>query len=152
MQLFLRLIVLALIVLGATPARAEDDFLKSSPGELSTSHASLDNQAKCDTCHEPDRSVSAAKCMSCHEHSDLKRRIAEGRGFHVSSKVKGHDCKQCHKEHRGRGFDPMGWQTVGGTQGFDHRLTGWPLQGKHEILDCQRCHTSKNKQRLTTYL
>lgn len=152
MQLFLRLIVLALIVLGATPARAEDDFLKSSPGELSISHASLDNQAKCDTCHEPDRSVSAAKCMSCHEHSDLKRRIAEGRGFHVSSKVKGHDCKQCHKEHRGRGFDPMGWQTVGGTQGFDHRLTGWPLQGKHETLDCQRCHTSKNKQRLTTYL
>jgi len=36
-----------------------DDFLKSSPGELSKSHAALDSQNDCTTCHEPDKSVTA---------------------------------------------------------------------------------------------
>ena len=135
----------------ARPAHA-DDFLKSSPGELATSHASLDNQSSCESCHEPDRSVSPAKCLGCHDHSDLKKRIDANQGFHASAKAKGRDCKLCHQEHRGRSFDLMGWKAIGGTAGFDHALAGWALSGKHAVTDCGRCHKASDKQGLKTYL
>jgi Cytochrome c7 and related cytochrome c len=138
--------------LGLARSASADDFLKSSPGELAVSHASIDKQDQCTTCHEPDNSVSAAKCLGCHDHQDLKKRIDAGVGFHASSKVKGRDCKLCHQEHRGRGFDLMGWKGVGGVKAFDHQLTGWELKGKHAAADCSKCHTTSNKQGLRTYL
>jgi Cytochrome c7 and related cytochrome c len=144
-------LLFCLLLLGSRSARA-DDFLKSSPGELATSHASIDSQTQCTTCHEPDNSVSAAKCLACHDHQDLKKRIDAGKGFHVSATVKGRDCKLCHQEHRGRGFDLMGWKGVGGVKAFDHKLTGWELKGKHAVADCAKCHKTTNKQGLRTYL
>ncbi len=113
-----------------------DDFLTSSPGALSKSHAALDDQGTCGSCHEPDRSISAAKCLGCHDHGDLAARIAAGKGFHASAKAAGRDCKLCHQEHRGRGFDLMGWRAVGGESSFDHALSGWPLQGLSDPLIC----------------
>ena len=129
-----------------------DDFLKSSPGELATAHASLDAQDKCTTCHEPDNSVSANKCLGCHEHQDLAKRIAKNEGFHVSAKVKGVACKHCHQEHRGKKFDLMGWQAIGGEANFDHTLAGWPLEGKHAVVKCAKCHTTVDRQGLRTYM
>lgn len=145
-----RLILTIVLVCGAV-AHA-DDFLKSSPGELAKSHAGLDNEGSCNACHEGDKTISAAKCLGCHDHQDMKKRIDAGLGFHASAKVKGQPCSLCHKEHRGRGFDPMGWQTIGGTQKFDHAQTGWTLQGKHAKSDCARCHKTTNQQGLRTYL
>jgi hypothetical protein len=144
-------LVIALVISSVEIARA-DDFLKSSPGELSASHASLDNPNSCDTCHEPDRSVSIGKCLGCHEHANLKRRIDANQGFHASANVKGRDCKLCHQEHRGRGFDLMGWKGVGGMAAFDHAKAGWPLQGKHAQADCARCHTKTNRQGLRKFV
>ena len=131
-----------------------DDFLKSSPGELSKSHASIDTQDQCTTCHEPgDNSVTANKCLGCHEHADLKRKIDNGEGFHVSPSVKGRPCKICHQEHRGRSFDLMGWAAINGPKNFDHKLTGWALEGKHTGVICATCHTTINKaQGLRTYI
>lgn len=144
--------VVILLCLLVSVARA-DDFLKSSPGELSRSHAKLDSQDQCTTCHEPDNSISMAKCLSCHEHADMKARIAKGEGFHVSPAVKGRPCKLCHQEHRGRGFDLMGWAGIGGVRSFDHKQTGWPLDGKHAKVDCATCHKTVNKaQGLRTYM
>ncbi len=140
----------AVIALTATESRG--DLLKSSPGELAHSHAALDDQDQCATCHEPDRSVSAAKCLGCHDHQDLKRRIDANDGFHASAKVKGRPCKVCHQEHRGRRFDLMGWAAVGGPQAFDHKLAGWELAGKHAVTDCAKCHKTTDKQGLRTYL
>ena len=147
------LVALALIcgVLGLPSVRA-DDLLKSSPGELAASHAALDKKDLCTTCHEPDNSISAAKCLGCHDHNDLKARIAKGEGFHVSVKVKGVACKLCHQEHRGRKFDLMGWQAIGGAAAFDHKLSGWELNGKHGTVKCEKCHKSVNKQGLRTYM
>ena len=50
----LRLLALAIALLLAWTPRAAraDDFLKSSPGELAMSHAALDNQSSCNSCHE----------------------------------------------------------------------------------------------------
>jgi hypothetical protein len=145
------ILMLGLAIAGAGSARA-DDFLKSSPGELTRSHASLDNQGSCETCHEPGGAVTTAKCLGCHEHSDLRKRIAANQGFHASAQVKGRDCKLCHHEHRGRNFDLMGWMGVGGMAGFDHAKAGWKLAGKHAVTDCARCHKTTNKQGLQTFL
>jgi len=143
---------LVVLVLLAGVAHA-DDFFKSSPGELSKSHASIDSQNQCLSCHEEtDWSLSPAKCLGCHEHDDLQSQIRAGKGLHASAKVKGKLCTTCHHEHRGRGFDLMGWVTLGGTQAFDHALTGWALQGKHTTQDCSRCHKQTNKQGLRTFL
>src|SRR6266478_5133700 len=119
----MRAVVVILLLVGV--AHADGDFLKSSPGELSKSHASLDAQDQCMTCHEEkDNAVTANKCLGCHEHSDLKKKIDRGEGFHASAKVKDRACKLCHQEHRGRGFDLMGWAAINGPQNFDHKLTG----------------------------
>lgn len=146
------LVALVLAALAAPRLTLADDFLKSSPGELSVSHASIDTQAQCRACHEPDNSVSNTKCLGCHDHKDLKKRIDAGLGFHSSPSVKGRECKLCHQEHRGRGFDLMGWRGVGGAKAFDHKLTGWELRGKHAATDCATCHKATNKQGLRTYL
>ncbi|HUJ58628.1 MAG TPA: hypothetical protein VLX92_09050 [Kofleriaceae bacterium] len=144
------LVVAACAALAGT-VRA-DDLLKSSPGELAASHAALDSQDRCTTCHEPDNSVSAAKCLGCHDHENLRRKIDAGEGFHVSPKAKGRPCKLCHQEHRGRSFDLMGWAGIGGQAAFDHRLAGWPLEGKHATATCAKCHTTIDRQGLRTFL
>lgn len=148
----MRIAVVVLVLSAFCSIARADDFLKSSPGELATAHASLDAQDKCTTCHEPDNSLSANKCLSCHEHQDLKKRIDKNEGFHVSVKVKGVACKLCHQEHRGRKFDLMGWRAIGGEAAFDHKLTGFELKGKHAATKCAKCHTTVDKQGLRTYM
>ncbi|MEZ4358902.1 MAG: cytochrome c3 family protein [Kofleriaceae bacterium] len=147
------LLALALILAGAGRALA-DDFFSSSPGPLSTSHATLDTQDKCNDCHvDGTRDTSNAKCLGCHDHSDLAARINAGKGFHSSPLIKGKKCETCHDEHKKRNFDIMGWKNVkGGESGFDHDLTGWPLNGKHSAIKCEECHKTRNKQGLRIYL
>jgi hypothetical protein len=146
-------IALLLGVLGARTSMA-DDFFGSSPGPLTTSHASLDTADKCMDCHVGDSGgLTNDKCLGCHDHSDLKGRIAAGKGFHASSQVKGKNCQSCHLEHKGKSYNLMGWSSVsGGESGFNHDVTGWPLKGKHGAIDCSDCHKSKNRQGLRTYL
>ena len=148
------LILLASVLLVGT-ARA-DDFLSSSPGALSSSHAQWDNQQGCNDCHvDNTREISDQKCLNCHDHKDLGARIAAGKGFHASGAVKGKRCQTCHFEHKGRGKDDgmMGWSKVqGGQKGFDHGLTGWPLKGKHKTTDCAECHKAKNKAGVVVYM
>ncbi|HEY5923870.1 MAG TPA: cytochrome c3 family protein [Kofleriaceae bacterium] len=146
------LVVIALCCM-ATPAFA-GDFFASSPGQLAQSHASLDNQQQCNACHVNDsKDLSNDKCLDCHDHNDLRDRIKAGKGFHTSSQVKGKNCWTCHKDHKGRGFNIMGWGAVQGEEkGFDHDTTGWPLNGKHAKTDCAECHKTKNKQGLKIYM
>ena len=146
------LAIAAAALVAVTAGARADDFLKSSPGELAASHAAIDRQDQCASCHEPDNSVSAGKCLACHDHQDLRKRIDAGDGFHASARVKNRPCKVCHQEHRGRGFDLMGWNSIGGPKAFDHNLAGWPLRGKHAVADCASCHRTTDKQGLRTYL
>src|SRR5262249_31756909 len=142
-------------IAGGGPTASGDDFYSSSPGPLTSSHGALDNQQQCNDCHvNGTRDLSNDKCLACHDHQDLGARIAAGKGFHASALVKGKKCEVCHKEHKGRGFDLMGWASIkGGQKGFDHELAGWPLNGKHAQTDCAKCHKLRNKtQGLTTYM
>jgi hypothetical protein len=139
----------------AGPAHAQrDDFFTSSPGALTKEHAALDTQDKCNDCHvDGSKALSNTKCLACHDHSDLKKRIDAGQGYHASAGVRGRKCETCHIEHKGRGFDIMGWRTIKGEEkGFDHALTGWPLKDKHAVLDCKDCHKKTNTAGRRTYL
>ena len=128
----------------AVTAAYADDFFSSSPGPLSASHASLDNQDHCTDCHVGNtKDLSNDKCLGCHDHNNLRDRIAAGKGFHASPIVKGKKCELCHIEHKGQQFDIMGWKNIAGNQkGFDHTNTGWKLNGKHATIDCDDCHKS----------
>src|SRR5262245_31115428 len=104
------LVVLALCFCATALA---GDFFARSPGPLSQSHAAFDNQQQCTSCHVNDsKDLSNDKCLDCHDHNDLRDRIRAGKGFHASAIVKGKSCWTCHLDHKGRGYDIMGWKTV----------------------------------------
>ncbi len=148
-------VVFGICTLAAVSAADAQGFFSSSPGPLTRSHAALDSQQRCNDCHvNGTRDVSERQCLGCHDHQDLGTRIAQGKGFHASALVKGKKCEVCHKEHKGRDFDLMGWSSIrGGEKGFDHDLTEWPLKGKHASTDCGECHQARNKtQGLKIYM
>ncbi len=152
-RIYARIVTILVVLLAAGRAHA-GDFFASSPGPLANSHAALDDQNHCNDCHVAgSKEVDNNKCLDCHDHNDLRDRIRAGKGFHASGTVKGKDCKTCHLDHKGRGYDIMGWKSVaGGEKGFNHDLTGWPLNGKHSNTDCADCHKNRNKQGLKVYM
>src|SRR5689334_3744700 len=101
-------------IIFATPADA-DEFFSSSRGPLTSSHGALDVEAHCNDCHvDGSKALSNDKCLNCHDHDNLKQRIAAGKGFHASALVKGKKCETCHIEHKGKGWDLMGWKNIPG--------------------------------------
>lgn len=140
------------------PPRAEPPLVASaprvwsSPGPLAASHEAIESD--CYACHPGETGeIAPAKCLDCHEHADVRARITAGKGFHATAVVRGKPCTSCHDDHRGRSFDLRGWEHVrGGEVGFDHELTGWPLEGAHAGMACARCHSTRNRQGLATYV
>lgn len=111
-----------------------------SPGKLSQPHAKLEGSANCLKCHQAGQGVAPSKCLDCH--TALKSRIAARRGLHARPGYQA--CQTCHIEHHGREFQLIDWGKKG-QAGFDHRLTGWPLQGAHARQACQSCHRPPKK-------
>jgi hypothetical protein len=145
-------ITILVCALASIADAAPGDFFSSSK-PLSQSHAHLDDAARCNDCHvNGTRDTSNKQCLDCHDHQDLRARIQAGKGYHASAEVKGKQCATCHKEHYNRSFDIRGWKAVGGEATFNHKLTGWPLGGKHATTPCADCHKQKNKQGLTVYM
>ena len=150
-----RLALLFALVLCVFATRAlADNFFNSKPGDLSASHAALDDPNRCNDCHvDGTKDLSNDKCLACHDHNNLKQRIDAGKGFHASDLVRGKKCETCHREHESRTYDLMGWKNIkGGRDAFDHTLTGWKLNGKHATTDCDGCHKAKDKQGLKVYM
>lgn len=107
-----------------------------SPGKLSKYHVALEGISNCTKCHELGKSATEEKCLACHE--PLKKRIDTGKGFHSSAKVKKTTCVRCHSEHHGIDYELVFWSD--GRNKFDHSATGFPLEGSHSALDCEKCH------------
>ncbi|NOU48595.1 MAG: cytochrome C [Bacteroidales bacterium] len=124
-----------------------------SPGDLCEPHAHLEGMTNCTLCHILGDKVSNEKCLDCHK--ELKSRITQNKGYHVSTEVKGKECVSCHNDHHGRKFEVVRFQT----DKFDHKLAGYALEGAHAKKECKDCHKPENitnadvkKLKFTTYL
>jgi hypothetical protein len=111
-----------------------------SPGDLSQSHADLEGMSNCTLCHDLGDKVSDKKCLECHK--EIQSLINKKDGYHANSSVVKKDCFECHSDHHGRNFDMIRFDE----DAFNHDLTGYELEGKHEEVDCKKCHISENIQ------
>src|SRR3954447_1188386 len=102
----------------ATTTTTPPPVVFTSPGPLALGHAQLDSTAGCMGCHvSGSPQIANDKCLGCHQ--DLAQRIAATQGFHASVVVRGKTCSTCHLDHKGRGYDAMGWKSLtGGMAGF----------------------------------
>jgi hypothetical protein len=128
------LVALALAGAPATPARAQ-----VSPGPLAAAHHELDAQAQCFKCHARGDGGMTARCLECHTEITALRDAK--RGLHGRD-ARAKECATCHPDHAGRDFALVRWDE-GSAAAFDHRRTGWPLEGKHLGLKCAECHQPK---------
>lgn len=128
----IRLIFICLIVGSVVrPAIAQ-----ISPGELSAQHQALEGLSNCTKCHQLGATIADKKCLECHKA--VAARIANRRGYHVSTEVANRNCSSCHREHNGREYDLVYWPQ--GQKAFDHKLTGYSLEGAHQKQECRTCH------------
>lgn len=109
-----------------------------SPGPLSRAHKSLDSATQCNSCHKFGGGEAIFRCLDCH--TEIATRLAARKGAHVAFGSKAgssQDCAKCHSDHNGADFPIIKWDP----QKFDHRQTGYALEGKHAGLVCSKCHT-----------
>ena len=107
-----------------------------SPGDLTTAHAEFEGMGNCTQCHDIGNKIPNNKCLECHE--EIQNLINGGLGYHSSKEVVNKDCIDCHSEHHGRKFDMVRFDQ----DNFDHELTGYILEGQHDVIECRDCHKS----------
>jgi hypothetical protein len=111
-----------------------------SPGELIQAHKELDSLKSCRKCHSEGDKVDPALCLACH--TELRDRIQKKEGYHAAPE-RSKDCQTCHPDHRGRAAAAVKWP--GGKQAsFKHQDVGWPLEGAHGKLACEKCHDARH--------
>lgn len=130
-----RLLAAAVVAVAAGSARA-DMF---SPGPLAKAHANLEGINNCTQCHAKGSQLSPERCLSCH--AEVKERLDARHGFHGRLAPADLACNKCHHEHQGRNAQLIDWGR--GKDKFDHRKTGFPLEGKHAQTSCDQCHTDR---------
>lgn len=125
--------VFGILVLGRSPARAQ--FF--SPGPLANVHRTIEGLENCLRCHSEQRALLPKLCLDCHQELGPSLRAHDG--FHGRLPLaRLNACQDCHPDHRGRDVSLIDWQ--GARDRFDHRRTGWTLEGKHASTRCEGCH------------
>jgi hypothetical protein len=119
------------LILSSIPASAQ-----ISPGKLSRFHVALEGISNCTKCHELGKPATSTRCLECH--ISLKARIEAGKGYHSTPEVQKTSCFKCHSDHHGLEFDLVHWPN--GQKDFNHKLTGYPLEGAHSRQECTACH------------
>ena len=128
-------LLFAALLFAASPARSQ-----ISPGPLSKAHESLSGTTQCASCHQFGTSTPTFKCLECHK--EIAGRLAAKHGYHYQIQMRnpnGKDCVRCHLEHNGENFNLLHWEPS--QKQFDHRLTGYNLEGKHAQTACEKCHS-----------
>ncbi len=85
----------------------------------------------CSACHQMD--ANPEKVFQDYKNKDITNCITCHQDVHENKF--GTDCRRCHNEDSFRKLVP--------TASFDHDVTGYPLEGKHETVDCRKCHENK---------
>ncbi len=118
-------------------------FGQVSPGPLSKAHHALDGPLKCANCHTFGAGSRKLLCLTCHH--EIQGLIARHEGYHgrAVNRAKGDlDCARCHTEHYGENFQIFQWPAS--REEFDHRTTGYALEGRHAGLKCEQCHNARH--------
>ncbi len=114
-----------------------------SPGPLSRAHQSLNGDTNCIKCHEISTRAPSFKCLECHR--EIATEVGQNRGLHSTfprSGPPGTACVKCHSDHNGIDFEMVRWNPT--PTGFDHRKTGYVLDGKHVGVSCRACHSAQH--------
>ncbi len=112
-----------------------------SPGPLSRAHQTLSGATGCTSCHELSQGKPSFRCIDCHR--EIGSRVAARKGLHGSFNIQpgsSQECIICHSEHNGVNFPLVKWDT----KTFDHKKTGYALEGKHAGLACSKCHSAEH--------
>lgn len=104
-----------------------------APGPLMLGHQHLEG-TRCLECHDAGKGLVDDKCLKCH--TEIKKFVDGKKGFHGMAKQ---SCVSCHSDHKGRELD----STKVDQKSFDHKITGFDLDGKHAEIKCQECHLEK---------
>jgi hypothetical protein len=107
-----------------------------SPGPLSRPHQSLNGSTNCASCHKFG-GQAALKCLDCH--IEIATRLSTRKGLHSSYNIpsgSSQECARCHSEHNGEDFPLIHWDI----KSFNHKDTGYLLEGRHAGLACIKCH------------
>lgn len=130
------LLLAAAVLPLSAPAQSIESIL--APGPLIEGHIKQEND--CKQCHVKfDREAQSGLCMDCHKPvgADVKAKS----GFH--GRLKPQACNSCHTDHKGRGADVVHLDK----KKFDHEQTDYVLRGKHQPLECVKCHVEGKKFR-----
>jgi hypothetical protein len=104
-----------------------------APGPLIIGHKNLEG-TRCLDCHGVGKGIVDSKCLACHKEIQSFKKVAKG--FHgLTNKA----CLDCHSDHKGREFD----STKLDEKKFDHKATGFVLDGEHAEIKCAECHLQK---------
>ena len=111
-----------------------------SPGPLARAHQSLNGSNNCTTCHKLSAGQPTFKCLECH--TEIAARLAAHGGLHASYKLEpgSQGCVRCHSDHNGEDFQIVKWNP----STFEHKQTGYALEGKHAGLACNKCHSAEH--------
>jgi len=145
LQFLVAILSLTLIV-GVSMWESEE---RISPGELHPSHASVDalqGNIGCAECHGEVLQSMSNGCINCHEPIVIQLTARSGlHGMLDSDQAEA--CAQCHIEHTGgaiglvtdSSFSLAGVTT---SEEYQHEhVMGFALEGAHEELACEKCHT-----------
>jgi hypothetical protein len=134
----LRWTLLAAALLAFLCAARITAFAQISPGPLSRAHQSLNGSTNCAACHKFG-GQAALKCLQCH--TEIATRLSAHKGLHATYNIpagSSQECARCHSDHNGEDFPLIKWDT----KTFNHKETGYLLEGKHAGLACNKCHNA----------
>lgn len=127
-----------LLALCPSPARSQSLESVIMPGAVTQNHAKVEHA--CEKCHVRfSPGAQPRLCLDCHP--EIRADIRGGTGYH--GRTGEEQCRRCHTDHKGREARTV----VLDEKKFDHRLTDFPLRGKHQGKACAGCHRAGKKHR-----
>jgi hypothetical protein len=90
-------------------------------------------------------------CAECHEIS-----VRNGQGFQQFTGLRFANCNACHQDVHDAKFgnncsschSEESFHQIKNLNNFNHDMTNYPLEGRHQQVNCNECHTGDFKRRV----